>query len=91
MSGRPFTIPLHVVGSRWQLLEQPDWCILDLDPRTAPFEHVVMKWRAPSRIYATRSSCRVIKTSGSTGLHVRLRCALVTFEQARQLAGCWLA
>src|SRR5882762_6314991 len=35
------TIPLHVWGSRIGTLEQPDWCILDLDPKEAPFVHVV--------------------------------------------------
>src|SRR5438132_341213 len=35
------TIPLHVWGSRVASLERPDWCILDLDPKEAPFTHVV--------------------------------------------------
>ena len=35
------TIPLHVWASRIQTLAQPDWCILDLDPKTAPFADVV--------------------------------------------------
>src|SRR5207244_426689 len=35
------TIPLHIWGSRLTTLEQPDWCILDLDPKAAPFLHVV--------------------------------------------------
>ena len=35
------TIPLHVWASRVASLERPDWCILDLDPKGAPFSHVV--------------------------------------------------
>ena len=35
------TIPLHVWGSRITDLAHPDWCILDLDPKGAPFLHVV--------------------------------------------------
>ena len=35
------TIPLHVWSSRVAALERPDWCILDLDPKGAPFKHVV--------------------------------------------------
>src|SRR5216117_1943288 len=40
------TIPLHVWGSRAATLEQPDWCILDLDPKDALFAHVVRVARA---------------------------------------------
>ena len=31
------SIPLHMWGSRVASLERPDWCILDLDPKEAPF------------------------------------------------------
>src|SRR5207249_2058404 len=34
-------ILLHVWSSRVATLEQPDWCILDLDPKEAPFTDVV--------------------------------------------------
>ncbi len=64
------TIPLHVWSSRVATLQSPDWCILDLDPKTAPFTDVV-------RIaLAIRSLCDAIdlpayvKTSGATGLHI---------------------
>ncbi len=80
------TIPLHVWGSRLTDLQHPDWCILDLDPKGAPFPDVVRV------AFAIRALCDEIdlpvflKTSGSTGLHVLLplgrRC---TFEQCRQL------
>ena len=35
------SIPLHVWASRVAAPERPDWCILDLDPKGAPFAHVV--------------------------------------------------
>ena len=35
------TIPLHVWGSRTEKIDRPDWCILDLDPKGAPFSDVV--------------------------------------------------
>ncbi len=35
------TIPLHIWSSRLGSLERPDWCILDLDPKGAPFIHSV--------------------------------------------------
>jgi bifunctional non-homologous end joining protein LigD len=82
------TIPLHVWGSRVATLEQPDWCILDLDPKDAPFEHVVKVARAVKDLCDEIELTAFIKTSGSTGLHVMLPMArLVTFEQARQLGG----
>jgi bifunctional non-homologous end joining protein LigD len=35
------TIPLHVWSSRVVDLGRPDWCIIDLDPKGAPFTDVV--------------------------------------------------
>jgi bifunctional non-homologous end joining protein LigD len=82
------TIPLHVWGSRAATLEQPDWCILDLDPKDAPFEHVVKVARVVKVLCDDIELPAFIKTSGSTGLHVMLPLArLVTYEQARQLGG----
>ena len=80
------TIPLHVWGSRLADLQHPDWCILDLDPKGAPFAHVVrIAWRI-------RALCDEIglpsflKTSGSTGLHVLMPLGgQCTFDQCRQL------
>ena len=81
-------IPLHIWGSRVATLETPDWCILDLDPKEAPFAHVV------TVALAIRAMCEEIalpcfvKTSGSTGLHVLLPLGRqCTYEQARTLGG----
>jgi bifunctional non-homologous end joining protein LigD len=82
------TIPLHVWGSRAATLEQPDWCILDLDPKDAPFANVVKVARVVKDLCDEIELPAFIKTSGSTGLHVMLPLArLVTYEQARQLGG----
>ena len=35
------TIPLHLWASRLPALERPDWLVLDLDPKGAPFTDVV--------------------------------------------------
>jgi bifunctional non-homologous end joining protein LigD len=81
------TIPLHVWGSRLADLPHPDWCILDLDPKGAPFEHVV---RIALRIHALCDEVGLpnyCKTSGSTGLHVLVPLGgQCTFEQCRTLA-----
>ena len=82
------TIPLHVWGSRTTSLEQPDWCILDLDPKEAPFTHVVTVAKAVKRLCDEIELPCFIKTSGSTGLHVLLPLGRqCTYEQCRQLGG----
>jgi bifunctional non-homologous end joining protein LigD len=82
------TIPLHVWGSRVATLERPDWCILDLDPKDAPFTHVVTVAKAVRRLCEEIELPSFIKTSGSTGLHVLLPIARqCTYEQCRQLGG----
>jgi len=64
------TIPIHVWASRTPGLDRPDWCVVDLDPKEAPFAHVVRIARA------LRDLCREIglpsfpKTTGQKGLHV---------------------
>ncbi|HKW41129.1 MAG TPA: DNA ligase D [Gemmatimonadales bacterium] len=82
------SIPLHVWGSRIATLEQPDWCILDLDPKEAPFTHVVTVARAVKTLCDGIALPSFIKTSGSTGLHVLLPLGRqCTYEQARTLGG----
>ncbi|HSD67758.1 MAG TPA: non-homologous end-joining DNA ligase, partial [Vicinamibacteria bacterium] len=80
------TIPLHVWGSRVTDLAHPDWCILDLDPKTAPFLHVVQVARAAHDLAQEIGLPAYVKTSGSTGLHVLVPLGgLCTFDQCRQL------
>jgi bifunctional non-homologous end joining protein LigD len=82
------TIPLHVWGSRVATLELPDWCILDLDPKDAPFLHVVRIARAIKELCDEIALPCFIKTSGSTGLHALLPLGRqCTYEQARTLGG----
>jgi bifunctional non-homologous end joining protein LigD len=80
------TIPLHVWGSRVSDLAHPDWCILDLDPKTAPFLHVVQVARAIHELADEIGLPAYVKTSGSTGLHVLVPLGgLLTFDQCKQL------
>jgi bifunctional non-homologous end joining protein LigD len=81
-------IPLHIWGSRVASLETPDWCILDLDPKEAPFAHVITVARAIREMAEEIGLPTFVKTSGSTGLHVLLPLGRqCTFEQARTLGG----
>jgi bifunctional non-homologous end joining protein LigD len=79
-------IPLHVWPSRVQSLQHPDWCILDLDPKTAPFAHVVTLARAIRALCEDIGLPSFVKTTGSTGLHVLIPLGgQCTFDQSRQL------
>jgi bifunctional non-homologous end joining protein LigD len=80
------SIPLHLWASRAGSLERPDWCVLDLDPKGAPFEQVV------EVALATRAFCQrielplLVKTSGSSGLHLLVPLGRqCTHEQSRSL------
>jgi bifunctional non-homologous end joining protein LigD len=80
-------IPFHVWASRVESLDRPDWCILDLDPKTAPFLHVVEIARAIRELCGEIAIESFVKTSGGSGLHVLLPMGgLFTHDQTRQLA-----
>jgi bifunctional non-homologous end joining protein LigD len=82
------TIPLHIWCSRVSDLAKPDWCILDLDPKGAPFSDVVDLALAIRRVCDAIELETFIKTSGSTGLHVLIPLGRqCTYEQSRTLAG----
>ena len=80
------TIPLHIWMSRASELERPDFCVLDLDPKEAPFEHVIEIARALRRLCEAIDLPCFVKTSGSTGLHILIPLgARYTYEQSRTL------
>ena len=79
-------IVLHVWSSRLATIEQPDWCILDLDPKEAPFRDVVELARALHELCDDIGLPSFVKTSGSTGIHVLLPLGRqVTYDQSRQI------
>jgi bifunctional non-homologous end joining protein LigD len=80
-------IPLHVWASRVATLQTPDWCVLDLDPKGAPWANVI------AIALALHALCRDIgipvypKTSGSTGMHLLIPLGRrLTFDEARAFA-----
>ncbi|HEX5136304.1 MAG TPA: DNA ligase D [Planctomycetota bacterium] len=80
------TIPLHVWSSRVVDLGKPDWCILDLDPKGAPFADVVKVALAARKLCGEIGLPCYVKTSGSTGIHVLLPLGgQCTYEQSRTL------
>ena len=80
------TIPLHIWQSRIGSLELPDWCVIDLDPKEAPFRDVVAVARTLHRICDEVSLPNYVKTTGKTGLHILIPLGRqCTYEQCRTL------
>ncbi|HEX2168016.1 MAG TPA: DNA ligase D [Longimicrobiales bacterium] len=80
------SIPLHIWSSRIDALESPDWCSLDLDPKDAPFEHVIQVAQAVHRLCERIGLPNYVKTTGSSGLHVLVPLGRqCTHEQAKLL------
>lgn len=77
---------LHVWASRVATLGNPDWCILDLDPKDAPFEDVVTIAKAIRALCEEIDLPVFVKTSGGSGLHLLIPLGRqTTHEQARLL------
>jgi bifunctional non-homologous end joining protein LigD len=80
------TIPLHIWSSRIETLALPDWCILDLDPKDAPFTDVVEIARRIHEVCEEIGLPSFAKTSGSSGIHVLVPLGRqLTYEQSRTL------
>ena len=80
------TIPLHVWASRTQRIDRPDWCILDLDPKDAPFSDVIRVAQAMHALCEDIGLPNFVKTSGSSGLHVMVPLGRqCRFDEARSL------
>jgi bifunctional non-homologous end joining protein LigD len=80
------TIPLHLWASRVPTLERPDWCVLDLDPKGAPFDHVVEVARAAKALCDRIGLPVLVKSTGSSGLHLMIPLGRqCTHEQSRSL------
>ncbi len=80
------TIPLHIWHSRVSDLEHPDWCVLDLDPKGAPFGDVVEMALAVKELCDETGLPCYAKTSGSSGIHVLVPVGRqFTHEQSRML------
>jgi bifunctional non-homologous end joining protein LigD len=80
------SIPLHIWNSRIGSLELPDWCVIDLDPKEAPFKDVITCALALKKICDAIGMPAYVKTTGKTGLHILLPLGKqFTYEQCRML------
>ncbi|HEY8853581.1 MAG TPA: DNA ligase D, partial [Gemmatimonadaceae bacterium] len=80
------SIPIHMWASREGSLELPDWCVIDLDPKEAPFSDVIRCAQVLHRICESVGLPDFVKTTGKTGLHIMLPLGRqCTYEQSRML------
>ncbi len=81
------SIDLHPWMSRLASLDSPDWCVIDLDPKSAPFTSVVRIARTVGKILRGCGLRPLLKTSGASGLHVYVPLAPgYSYEQSRMFA-----
>ncbi|MFI5311432.1 MAG: DNA ligase D [Gemmatimonadales bacterium] len=80
------SIPLHIWASRVGSLELPDWCVIDLDPKEAPFSDVIRTAIAVRKLCESIELPSYVKTTGKTGLHILVPLARqCTYAQSRTL------
>ena len=63
-------IEMNPWHSRRQTPDNPDWCIIDLDPDENSFNQVIEAARVTKKILDAINVPAYCKTSGSTGLHI---------------------
>ena len=80
------SIPLHIWNSSVDSLEFPDWCVIDLDPKEAPFKDVIRCALVLREICEAVGMPSYVKTTGKSGLHILLPLGRqFTYEQCRTL------
>ncbi|GIW40360.1 MAG: DNA polymerase domain-containing protein [Candidatus Binatia bacterium] len=80
-------IPIHLWSSRCSDPQRPDWVVLDLDPKGAPFRNVVRIARALHGLCEALGIPHFAKTSGQEGLHVLLPSGgVLSHDEARTFA-----
>lgn len=80
-------IVLHAWNARVATPAHPDWIILDLDPKEAPFDHVVTLARSAKELGDEVGLPSFAKTTGSSGLHVLIPTGgALTHEQCKTFA-----
>lgn len=78
------TIPLHLPAN--QIDANPDWCVIDLDPKEASFARVVTLAKAVHALCEELTLPSFPKTSGQKGLHVLIPLgAQLNHQQATSL------
>jgi bifunctional non-homologous end joining protein LigD len=78
-------IELNPWSSRVQKPDNPDWCIIDLDPDTNSFEQVIQTAQVTHNVLQSAGIPCYCKTSGSTGIHIYIPLgAKYLYEDSRE-------
>jgi bifunctional non-homologous end joining protein LigD len=81
------SIDLHPFLSRYQSLEFPDYCVIDLDPENLPYDITVQVALAVHDLLDELGVNHYCKTSGARGMHVYIPFhAKYSHEQSRNFA-----
>ena len=81
-------LEMHPWSSRIQKPDNPDWCILDLDPSdTTTFEQVIQAAQTIKEVLDAIGADAYCKTSGATGIHIYIPLAAkYSYEQSKEFA-----
>ncbi len=79
-------LEMHSWSSRIQKPDNPDWCIIDLDPsHKTTFEEVITAAQITKEVLEAIDVASFCKTSGATGLHIYIPLgAKYTYEQSKE-------
>jgi len=80
-------IEINPWHSRVPKVDNPDWCVIDLDPDTNTFNKVIETALMVKQVLDSVGAESYCKTSGSTGLHIYIPLGgKYNYEQSRMLA-----
>jgi bifunctional non-homologous end joining protein LigD len=80
-------IEMNPWHSRTSSPDNPDWCVIDLDPDNNPFDQVIEAANVIRKILAAANIPSYPKTSGSTGMHIYIPLgAKYSYDQSKDLA-----
>ena len=79
-------LEMHPWSSRVQKPDNPDWCIIDLDPSdTTTFDQVIKAAQTVKEVLDAVGADAYCKTSGATGIHIYIPLgAKYTYEQSKE-------
>ncbi|MEO6718952.1 MAG: DNA ligase D [Ferruginibacter sp.] len=80
-------IELNPWSSTIQKPDNPDWCIIDLDPDKNHFDQVVETANVTHQLLSGANIDAHVKTSGSTGIHIYIPLgAKYSYEESKEFA-----
>lgn len=80
-------IEMNCWSSRTVSPDNPDWCVIDLDPDKHSFDKVIEAAQVTRQVVESEGLKGYCKTSGSTGLHIYIPLdGKMTYEDSREFA-----